>query len=196
MNRAYFADKLDALYAIHSKKIPEIRIASAIFKAVETFPDEFMDFAVGELKDYPTLPSNLPLELRRVLWPAFLDKNPKLRAYEVEGCDSCRYGRGATPGWLYVHNPDTGAVYLNRCPCRGGEQGNAWTWQEIREARLVVGLPKLTQEERERALSVLRGKAPRFGVSSAPMQRGDLRHVGDAMPGIVGRLGDGHEARA
>ncbi|MDR2695172.1 MAG: hypothetical protein LBC79_02170 [Deltaproteobacteria bacterium] len=119
--------------------MPSARIADAVFGAVSELPDSFMDFAVAELKDYATLPSNLGRELFRVLWPRYREKNPQIKARAGnQGCDFCRNaGRnGGGIGWLYAHEPSSGHTILRKCKCIGGGMPQA-AW----DAGYELGLP-------------------------------------------------------
>jgi len=146
MNRDTFRNGIEEIYTAHGKAFPAQKVAEGVFERVKDLPDSFMAFAVAELRDYTTLPSNLGRELRRNLWPAYLGKNPQLRAgTEIKGCDLCRSGR-AGPGFIYAYNPaDSCRVVMFKCVCCTQENvahWESWDMGKIYEAGLVPGLPQ------------------------------------------------------
>jgi hypothetical protein len=154
MENHAFLQGLEDIYSAHGKAFPSPKICAAIFDRVRELPDKFMAFAVGELRDYPTLPSNLGRELRRVLWPQFAEKHPGLlAAARDDGCDWCRDGR-TSPGWLWAHKSATGHVVLRRCQCSGGDMPQS-AWDAGYEIGLPATMPPVQERVRQAAGDML-----------------------------------------
>ena len=140
MNREVFVKGLDAIYAAQGKAHPHEKFRIATFERVEDLPDSFMAFAVEELKDFASLPQNLGRELRLVLWPAYRDKNPQLRAHADDtGCDAC--GKSAAgPGFFYVSEQGKKSVFILKCRCcrqQNVADWKAWSLAEMYAAGLT-----------------------------------------------------------
>lgn len=147
MNYAHFEDKLREIYAAHGKNYPPPPLAAAIWKNVSELPDAFMGFAAEKIMDFEKLPTNLGRELRRSLWPDYLEKNPHLRTrHTPHGCDNCRAGR-AGPGWIYAWEADGHALLL-KCVCNPGRQGErGWTKRELLSEGFLLAEPGVANGE-------------------------------------------------
>lgn len=141
MHSEIFMREIEAIYAAHGKAFPAQKVCLAVFGRVRDLPDAFMVFAAKEMRDYTALPSNLGRELRRVLWPDWLDKNPRERARRAHaGCAGCRSGR-AGPGFLYVWEKDGHAV-LCRCACNAeNPEQRGWTREALLRAGFLPDAP-------------------------------------------------------
>lgn len=114
MDRPYFFTELREVYAIHGKNLTDGAVVSAIFRAVENFPNGFMDFVREKIADYTSLPSNLGRELRQELWPQFLEKYPQHKKQNQQnGCHQCS---ADVLGFFWAQGPD-GMGKMFKCAC-------------------------------------------------------------------------------
>lgn len=118
MDRPYFFNELRNIYAIHGKNLTDNAVVSAIFHAVENFPNAFMEFATEKISDYTSLPSNLGRELRCELWPVFLEKFPQYKAQEQSRCHECAPDLA---GWFWAYGPDMQRKVF-KCACNRQRQ--------------------------------------------------------------------------
>ena len=173
MDRQNFTYWLQRVYAAFGKT-PNAATMSAVFRRVDGLPDGFFEYAAERLEDREALPVNLGRELRRVLWPEYLEKNPGLRAREQrQGCRECA-GSGM-PGILWAYGPD-GHRYACPCVCNnnpGLAHLRHWTRREIEAAGLTLRDPlaPVDAPARRRPLPV--------GGQPDAQARQRLRHVPD-----------------
>ena len=114
MDKMYFSNCLSKVFSAHGKTFPAMQVAAAIFARVGSLPDDFMSWAVGRLEDYDKLPPNLGRELRRELWPDYLEKHPELKAAEQRRrCNTCSPDMA---GFFRVWDQD-GKSYCLKCAC-------------------------------------------------------------------------------
>lgn len=118
MDRPYFFNELRDIYAIHGKNLTDGAVVSAIFRAVENFPNGFMDFAKDKIGDYTSLPSNLGRELRQELWPVFLEKHPQCKTQAQSRCHECAPDLA---GWFWAYGPDMQRKMF-KCACNRQRQ--------------------------------------------------------------------------
>lgn len=118
MDRPYFFNELKNIYAIHGKNLTDGAVVSAIFHAVEKFPNAFMEFATEKISDYTSLPSNLGRELRCELWPVFLEKFPQYKAQAQSRCHECSPDLA---GWFWAYGPDMQRKIF-KCACNRQRQ--------------------------------------------------------------------------
>lgn len=138
MDRQGFTYWLQRIYAAFGKT-PNAATMSAVFRRVDGLPDGFFEYAAERLEDRETLPGNLGRELRHVLWPEYLEKNPQLRARTV-GCRDCD---PEMPGFFWAWDA-TGYRLLCKCACnqdRRLENVQAWTRKQAQEAGLLLADP-------------------------------------------------------
>lgn len=135
MKKLRYEDGMDEIYAAFGKKSPDRRVLDIIFRRVESLPDEFMDFAVERLADEEKLPQNLGRFMRFELWPAFLDKNPQLRATreELAPCPRCW---PSSPQRKRFWSPD-GETHEIACDCCRDERAIRLLGQ-IPDGRLIA----------------------------------------------------------
>jgi len=123
--------------------MPSAKIGAAIFERIHDLPDSFMSFAVEELRDYASLPTNLGREIRIVLWPTYLEKNPQLRARtDNGGCDACRRS-AAGAGFFYVRAPGGKRDALIKCVCNklpNVAHWKAWSIMDMHTAGIIPDL--------------------------------------------------------
>lgn len=130
MDRAYFINELRNIYATHGKNMVDGIVISSIFRDVENYPKEFMDFCRDILRDYEKLPSNLGREMRLELWPQYLSKHPEAKAKGQHACHQCAAG---LPGWFWARKPD-GARCMCKCLCNTDPRYAhipAYSWQSL-----------------------------------------------------------------
>lgn len=115
MEKTIFATWIRDIYATYGKAAPSQAVMGAVYRRIETLPVEFLEYATEQLQDRDALPSNLGRELRHVLWPEYLAKNPSLKAHTVsQGCNSC--AGSPSPGIIWAE--DTGGHrYAFVCVC-------------------------------------------------------------------------------
>ena len=112
MNESYFYEKLRMIYGTFGKAFPAEHIRDAIFRRVEDLPDAFMDFALKRLENQESLPANLGMHLRQLLWPDYLEKHPRLKAKD-KACPDCD---PALPGLFWAWDAK-GFRYRQKCAC-------------------------------------------------------------------------------
>ena len=166
MNNSYFCSRLRDIYATFARGYPAAGISEAIFRRVESMPDDFMDYALERLENQPDMPKNMGYHLRHVLWPEYLEKHPQLRATESSGrCNNC------SPdliGFLWAWDAD-GKRYCLKCACNSRPDlahMQAWTPRMAVDAGLRLSDPATGTGTAQRYLPPAARKA--IGHSEKP----------------------------
>lgn len=122
MKETVCMDGLKEIYAAHGKRLPDEGIRNAIFKRIQNLPPEFMSFAIAQLEDAPSLPTNLGYHLLRELWPDYRFQHPEITSVHDKVC--CPLCISGYPGWRLVYKPETTAQGVEtyepvqvRCTC-------------------------------------------------------------------------------
>lgn len=164
MDRQSFTYWLQRIYAAFDKT-PTAGTMSAVFRRVDGLPDGFFEYAAARLEDRESLPRNLGRELRHVLWPEYLEKNPQLRARTV----ACRDCDLATPGFFIAWDAK-GKSWFFKCACnqdRRHENEQAWTRRQAQEAGYSLTLPGVEDApEKSRSLPASARKV--LGYAESP----------------------------
>ena len=122
MDRTFFDETMNGIFAAFQKAQPRQAVLDEAFKPVADLPDDFIAWAADKLKEDEKLPLNIGRELKR-LWPAFKAETtpaaqPDPYANEASGDPNCPDCKGA--GWHYVYpigcRPGT-APYAVPCLC-------------------------------------------------------------------------------
>lgn len=173
MDRQNFTYWLQRVYAAFGKT-PNAATMSAVFRRVDGLPDGFFEYAAERLEDREALPVNLGRELRRVLWPEYLEKKPGLRAREPQpGCNQCA---GGMPGiiWAYGHD---GHRYALPCVCNSLPSLahlRHWTRREVEAAGLSLFDSTMPVQAGGNAQSLQR---PAVGEVADGRARERMRHL-------------------
>ena len=179
MNKEKFTAHLQSIYAAFGKAFPSNPVALSIWKRVQDLPDGFMEYAVGRFENSTSFPTNPGFELRRVLWPEYLDKNPHLRAREsMHGCRQCSPD---TPGFFWAYETN-GKRYSLKCSCNGRkdfEHVQAWTHAMALDSGLYLHDPT----------------APEVPEYLPPAARAAIGHTEQARPDHVRELEHAETAR-
>jgi len=126
MDKLQFANWMQAVYACFSKAQPSPAALKAVWQRVESLPDGFFDFAKERLEDYTALPVNLGRELKRVIWPEYLERYPQLKARE--NTQRCRDCDPDNPGMFWAWDV-TGKRWYFKCRCNNRpDQAHMQSW--------------------------------------------------------------------
>jgi len=139
MDKVRFAEWIRGVYAAFGKAAPAQGVMAAVYRRIDGLPDGFLAFAAEQLEDRDSLPANLGRELRRVLWPEYLEKNPELRAREQpRGCREC--AGSPDPGIIWAWSRD-GHRYALPCVCNtvpSLAHIQHWTLADVEAADLLL----------------------------------------------------------
>lgn len=122
MDFSIFKQELRGIYASHGKAAPASdAVITAVWKRIQSFPDDFMRWSATQLADYEKLPNNLGLELERSLFPDWKAQTGFRTAAQAL-CPNCDR---EFPGFFMAFEK-TPAGYLHsflvRCPCNHGSR--------------------------------------------------------------------------